>query len=142
MGPTPLPERHHLQPARGNPSDRDSAAGRKKPSGGPLGANGLSSLVVACLCVASMNFTAPGAMILMFMTTPDNGPPAFPWAVALLFYSAPALFALISVVLAIRGVRNSPRRSGDWKAAVAAIAICGLVVLLALVTVLRFLAPY
>lgn len=98
--------------------------------------------VVACLCVASMNFTAPGAMILMFMTTPDNGPPAFPWAIALLFYSAPALFAVISVVLAVRALRSSPRWSGDWKAGVGALVICGLVVVLALAAGLRFLAPY
>ncbi|MFJ6028064.1 hypothetical protein ACIQCN_11440 [Pseudarthrobacter sp. NPDC092424] len=142
MGPTPLPERQHPDATRGSSSDGEAAGGKKKHSGGPLGANGLSSLIVACLCVASMNFTAPGAMILMFMTTPHNGPPAFPWLVALLFYSAPVLFAVISVVLAIRAVRGSPRRSGDWKAAVAAMCICGLVVVLALVTGLRLLGLY
>ncbi len=96
------------------------------------------SLVFAVTAPSGLVVTAYPAMLAALLTYPDEGPSDRPWIAALVFWSLPLLFGLISVVLAFVSLKGAAARSPSRASAVAALCINAAIFILGMI----FTMPY
>ncbi|MET3932069.1 hypothetical protein ABIE00_000115 [Arthrobacter sp. OAP107] len=87
---------------------------------------GMASLVCGALVVPSMVVTTAPATLVMLVTRPDSGRSGREWVASAVFFTAPAMLTLLSLVYGLVALGRAPRRSKGFKTGAAGLVLAGL----------------
>jgi len=87
---------------------------------------GMASLVCGALVVPSMMVTTAPATLIMLVTRPDSGRSGREWVASAVFFRAPALLTLLSLIYGIAALGRAPLRSTGFKTGAAGIVLASL----------------
>jgi hypothetical protein len=83
----------------------------------------VASLVCGVLILPSASVTAYFAILAMLFSRPDTGSNGMEWVANVVFYSLPALLAMLSLTFGILAVRQSIQGASVWRTGVAGLIV-------------------
>jgi hypothetical protein len=108
--------------------------GDQRPSNSGMG---VASLACAAAVVPSMMVTSVPATFVSLFTRPDHGRSGREWVASTVFFGAPVLFTLLSLIFGLVALRRAPRGSKDIRTGVAGLVAGSLVAIIVLLPTLQ-----
>jgi hypothetical protein len=87
---------------------------------------GVASLVCGALVVPGMMVTTVPATFVMLVTRPDSGRNGREWVASAVFFTAPAMLALLSLIYGLVALARAPLRSTGFRTGAAGVVLAGL----------------
>jgi hypothetical protein len=87
---------------------------------------GVASIVCGALVVPSMMVTTAPATLVMLVTRPDSGRSGREWVASAVFFTAPVMLALLSLIYGLVTLGRAPLRSRGFRTGAAGLLLAGL----------------